>query len=117
MIKWGEGEIVDQYKVYIKKDAAGRVMDINSDAFLYDTTGWVQIDEGAGDRYHHAQGNYFPKPKYDERGIPRYAYVPDGDPKWRERTKEEMDADYVPPVSQPSAEELLNALMEGIADA
>ena len=101
---------MDQYKVYIKKDAAGRVMDINSDAFLYDTTGWVQIDEGAGDRYHHAQGNYFPKPKYDERGIPRYAYVPDGDPKWRERTKEEMDADYVPPEPVTPLEDRVDAV-------
>lgn len=104
------------YKVFIKINDAANIIDINSDAFISDTTSWLQIDEGAGDRYHHAQGNYFPKPKYDERGIPRYAYV-DGSPKWRERTQEEMDADYVPPVSQPSAEELLNALMEGIADA
>lgn len=105
------------YKVYIRHDASGRIMDVNSDAFLTDTTGWVQIDEGIGDRFHHAQGNYFPAPLYDERFIPRYTYVPDGDPKWRERTPEEMDADYVPPVVKPSADELLNALMEGIADA
>lgn len=105
------------YKVYIRHDASGRIMDVNSDAFLADVTGWERIDEGTGDRYHHAQGNYFPKPLYDDRGIPRYSYVPDGSPKWRERTQEEMDADYAPPVSQPSAEELLNALMEGIADA
>lgn len=108
---------MDVYKVYILYDDAGRVMDVNSDAFLSDATGWVQIDEGTGDRFRHAQNNYFPKPKYDDRGIPRYAYVPDGDPKWRERTKEEMDADYVPPVSKPSAEELLDALMEGIESA
>lgn len=62
--------------------------------------GWSKIDEGVGDRYLHSQNNYFPSPLYDERGIPRYAYVPDGDPKWRERTKEEMDADYVPPVTE-----------------
>ena len=103
--------------VYVKKDEGNRIISVDSNDFLSDTTGWIQIDAGAGDRYPHAQNNYFPKPKYDERGIPRYAYVPDGDPKWRERTQEEMDADYVPPVSQPSAEELLNALMEGIADA
>ncbi len=113
---------MDQYKVYIKKDDAGRVMDINSDAFLYDTTGWTQIDEGTGDRYHHAQGNYFPKPKYDERGIPRYAYVPEGNPKWRERTPEEMDADYVPPqpvktVDELAAEnELLRAQVQALSD-
>lgn len=105
------------YTVFVKADESHRITDVNSSAFLEDTRGWEQIDEGTGDRYHHAQNNYFPKPKYDERGIPRYAYVPDGNPKWRERTQEEMDADYVPPVSQPSAEELLNALMEGIADA
>lgn len=108
---------MDKYRVFIKTDESGRIIDVNSSAFLFDTTGCVQIDEGTGDRYHHAQNNYFPKPKYDERGIPRYAYVPDGDPKWRERTKEEMDADYVPPVVKPSADELLNALMEGIEDA
>lgn len=108
---------MDMYRVYAKINESGSIVEINSSAFLSDTTDWIQIDEGAGDRYHHAQNNYFPKPKYDERGIPRCAYVKDGDPKWRERTPEEMDADYVPPVSQPSAEELLNALMEGIEDA
>lgn len=107
----------DVYKVYIRRDDAERIIDVNSDAFLTEYNGWVQIDEGTGDRYHHAQGNYFPAILYDDRGIPRYAYVPDGSPKWRERTQEEMDADYVPPVSQPSAEELLDALMEGIANA
>lgn len=107
----------DVYKVYIRRDDAERIIDVNSDAFLTEYNGWVQIDEGTGDRYYHAQNNYFPKPKYDDRGIPRYAYIPDGNPKWRERTPEEMDADYVPPVVKPSAEELLNALMEGIADA
>ena len=107
----------DVYKVYIRRDDAERIIDVNSDAFLTETNDWTQIDEGVGDRYHHAQNNYFPKPKYDERGIPRYAYVPDGDPKWRERTAEEMDADYVTPVVKPSADELLNALMEGIEDA
>lgn len=108
---------MELYRVYTKINESGSIVEINSSAFLSDTTGWVQIDEGVGDRYHHAQNNYFPKPKYDERGIPRYAYVPDGDPKWRERTKEEMDADYVPPVYKPSAEELLDALMEGIESA
>ena len=104
------------YTVYAKLESE-KIINVDSSAFLSDTTDWVQIDEGTGDRYHHAQNNYFPKPKYDDRGIPRYAYVPDGSPKWRERTAEEMDADYVPPVVKPSAEKLLDALMEGIADA
>lgn len=101
---------METYAVYILLDVANRILSVDSSAFLPDTTGWVQIDEGAGTRYHHAQNNYFPKPKYDERGIPRYAYVPDGSPKWRERTKEEMDADYVPPEPVTPLEDRVGAV-------
>ena len=55
----------------------------------------------------HAQGNYFPKPIMDERGIYRYK-LEDGKPV--ERTQEEMDADYVPPAHQPSEAERIAAL-------
>lgn len=120
----------NSFKVFIVVTDTSNIIDVNSDAFLSDTTGWVQIDEGTGDRYHHAQNNYFPKPKYDERGIPRYAYVPDGSPKWRERTPEEMDADYVPPVSETTLadrvgaveirtgdlEEALNLILSGVTE-
>lgn len=105
------------YTVYVEIDERNRITNINSSGFLSLENGWSKIDEGVGDRYLHSQNNYFPSPLYDDRGIPRYAYVPDGSPKWRERTQEEMDADYTPPVSQPSAEELLEALMEGIESA
>ena len=98
-----------KYKIFIRVDDSDRIIDVNSSAFLSDTTGWVQIDEGTGDRYHHAQNNYLPKLQRDERGIPRYAYMPDGDPKWRERTAEEMDADYVPPPEPPKSNEELQA--------
>ena len=90
------------YGVYVKADETGRIIAINSDAFLPALSGWVKIDEGYGDRYHHAQGNYFDKPIMDERGICRYKLV-DGKPV--ERTQEEMDADYAPPVPVPTAEE------------
>ena len=106
--------MMESYKVFALADERDRILDINSDAFLADTAGWAQIDEGVGDRYHHAQGNYLPKPKYDERGIPRYK-LQNG--KAVERTPEEMDADYTPPEVEPTAEELLNAMMEGIANA
>lgn len=102
--------MTESYRVFALTDERDRILDINSDAFLADTAGWVQIDEGIGDRYHHAQGNYFPKSKFDERGIPRYAYVPDGNPKWRERTQEEMDADYVPPEPVPPLEDRVDAV-------
>lgn len=105
---------MNEYHVFVLTDEFGRIIDIDSDAFLADHVGWVQIDEGVGDRYHHAQGNYLLGPLYDERGIPRYK-LQDG--KAVERTQEEMEADYVPPEVQPTEEELLNAMMEGIANA
>ena len=103
-----------KFCVYVRTDNAQKITGINSDAFLPDISGWVQIDEGTGDRYHHAQGNYLPGPLYDERGIPRYKLV---NGQVVERTPEEIDADYTPPQLKPSAEDLLQALMEGIENA
>ena len=45
-------------QVYAKADAAERVEELGSSIFLTDLTGWVQIDEGEGERYAHAQGYY-----------------------------------------------------------
>ena len=95
------------YIVYVKVDESNRVTSINSSAFLADVTGWTEIDSGYGDKYHHAQGNYFDKPLRDERGICRYKLV-NGRPV--ERTKEEMDADYVPPEIKQSTDERIEQL-------
>ena len=81
------------YKVYAKTNAQNCITTINSDAFLSDTTGWTQIDEGDGDRYHHAQGNYLPGPLIDELGRYRYKLV---DGAAVERTPEEIAADILP---------------------
>ena len=114
------------YIVYIKMDNTNRITAIDSSAFLSDTTGWTEIDSGYGDKYHHAQGNYFPQPLYDERGIKRYkAYpfvdAPTGEIIARffkdgeeyvilERTQKEMDADYVPPEVKPTTEQRVDTL-------
>lgn len=98
---------VEPYVVYIRIDDANRIVDINNNAFLTDVNDWIEIDKGFGDKYHHAQGNYFPKPIYEERGIPVYKYV---DGKVLERTQEEIDADYHEPVPQPSETDI--ALVE-----
>lgn len=90
------------YIVYVKLDEANRITAVNSSAFLPDATGWTQIDSGFGDKFHHAQGNYFPQPVTDDRGICRYKLV-DGKPV--ERTASEMDADYVEPEIATSTEE------------
>ena len=111
------------YVVYVKVDESNRITTINSSAFLADVTGWTEIDSGYGDKYHHAQGNYFDKPLCDERGICRYKLV-NGRPV--ERTQEEMDADYVPPEVKPtdaerilqleSEKKLLTAQVQALSD-
>ena len=95
------------YDVYVKPDEAGRITAINSSAFLSDTDGWVKIDHGVSDKFHHAQGNYLDGPLMDERGVYRYKMV-DGKP--IERTQEEMDADYTPPEQRPTTEQRVDAL-------
>ena len=100
----------EPYIVYIKKDDENRITDINSSGFLRDTHDWIEIDRGYGDKYYHAQGNYFKKPIMDERGIYRYKLA-DGEPV--ERTEEEMDADFsARPVPPPSDKERIAQLEE-----
>ena len=63
------------YCVYIKTNSSGYITAVNSSAFLSDVTGWMQIDSGYGDKYHHAQGNYFPRCIVTARGGYRYKLV------------------------------------------
>ena len=93
---------MNPYIVYVKLDEENRITSVNSSAFLRETDGWTEIDSGFGDRYHHAQGNYFHQPVTDDRGIYRYKLV---DGAAVERTQEEMDADYVVPEPKPSTDE------------
>lgn len=68
-------EVAEQnsdYKVYIKTDKNGCITEINSSAFLQHTEGWTEIDRGIGDKFHHAQNNYFPFPLADAYGVYRY---------------------------------------------
>lgn len=96
-------------KVYVHADAHGRVIAINSDAFLPDATDWVQIDEGEGDRYHHAQGNYLPDGLTTTEGI--YRYKLEGGA-LAERAPEEIaaDIDALPP-PPPSTSDITRGTM------
>ena len=78
---------MDNYIVYVQTDGEGNIISINSSAFLSDTDGWTQIDEGIGDKYHHAQGNYFDKPIRDMYGVAQYELI---GRKVIERTEKEM---------------------------
>ena len=70
---------MEPYIVYARTNSSGYITAVNSSAFLPDHTGWVEIDRGCGDKYHHAQGNYFPESIYSDGGAYRYKLV-DGKP-------------------------------------
>lgn len=63
------------YKVFIKTNTDNEITAVNSSAFLTNTEGWTEIDSGVGDKYHHAQNNYFDKPLTDENGLCNYKFV------------------------------------------
>ena len=67
------------YIVYVKLNFDGYITEVNSSAFLTDTTDWMEIDSGYGDKYHHAQGNYFPNFIITDGGAYRYKII-DGTP-------------------------------------
>ena len=105
---------IETYKVYIKINAENIVTDINSSAFLSDLTGWTEIDEGTGDKYHHAQGNYLPLGLMTDDGIYRYEYV---DSELQERTEDEIqkERDARPPALEIMTLEEITAALNALA--
>lgn len=93
--------------VYVKTDETGRVIGINSDAFLPSTDGWEKIAEGHGDKFHHAQGNYLDMPLTDENGVYRYE-LKNG--KIKERKRKGMEADVQERPKQPTGGERIDEL-------
>ena len=64
----------EKIKVYVRVNENNEIIEVNSSVFLNDLTGWIFIDEGYGDKYAHAQSNYFEKSIEDEDGIYNYKY-------------------------------------------
>ena len=97
------------YEVYIKTNENGYIIAVNSSEFLTDTIGWIKIDEGYCDKYHHAQGNYFPESIFTDGGAYRYKLV-DGKPV--ECTAEEIAAqeEANKPEAVPTTEDRLKEL-------
>ena len=62
-------------RVYILLDEKERIVRIEGEYSLpSDLTGWVQIDEGYGDRFSLAQSHYLDGGLYTTQGIHRYKY-------------------------------------------
>lgn len=94
------------YIVYVKINSVGYITAVNSSAFLTDTSGWTEIDRGSGDKYHHAQGNYFPLPLMTEDGAYRYKLA-DGKPV--ECTPEEVQGQIKNDTGKASWQDVMEA--------
>ena len=92
---------ISKIKVYIQTDASKTVTDINSSIFLQNTTGWIEIDEGNGDKYAHAQSQYLEKGLMDEKGRYNYKY----DVELLELTEAEKESLFPPAPPKPTVED------------
>lgn len=112
------GDIVipqyNPYIVYVKPNLSGYITAINSSAFLTDTTGWCEIDQGYGDKYHHAQGNYFPEPIMTMGGAYRYKLV-DGKPVECSLEEIAQQEESNKPVQAPSQLDIIEAKLTYMA--
>lgn len=102
----------DKYIVYVRVNELGYIVEINSSAFISDTTGWIEIDSGYGDKYHHAQGNYFPQPLYGVRGCANYKLENNIPVKRSDKEKEAEIANR--PAPMPSYNDRVAALEEAM---
>ena len=94
-------------KVYIITNENNIITDINSSIFLNSIEGYTQIDEGSGDKYAHAQGNYLEKSLVDESGRFNYKFEYG---KILELTEEEKNTLFPKTeVSIPSKQEEINS--------
>lgn len=93
-------------KVYIKTNENNIITDINSSIFLNSIEGYTQIDEGSGDKYAHAQGNYLEKYLVDESGRYNYKFE---DGKILELTEEEKNVLFKKPEVATSKQEKINS--------
>ena len=102
-------------KVYIQTDAEGRILRCEGGYTTpADLTGWIEIDEGNGDKYNLCQSHYFDGGLYTMDGIPRYKW--DGSNAIL-RSKEELEADRSAlPHPEPTTLETRVAALEADAE-
>ena len=69
-------EMIEQpIKIYVKVNENNEIIDVGSSIFIKDLNGWIKIDEGFGDKYAHAQSQYFKKPLINEDGRYSFKYI------------------------------------------
>lgn len=95
-------------KVYVQMDEQNRILRCEGGYTTpADLTGWVQIDEGTGDKYNLCQSHYFEGGLYTMDGIPRYK-LQDGQA--QARSEEKISADRAArPEPEPTLQEQMGA--------
>lgn len=92
----------NKIKVYVKLDSNNCIIEIASSIQNIDTSQYIEIDEGIGQKYAHAQNYYLEgkKPLTDLKNRYNYKYI---DNKITELTEEEKELLF--PVEQPQPTE------------
>lgn len=101
-------------RVYVKTNENNEITEINSSIFLVDTEGYIEIDEGEGDKYAHAQGNYLAKPIMDMQRRYNYKLVDGEVVEIPEEEKPEVKPVEPQPVETSVWDELEQAYQEGV---
>ena len=92
-------------KVYVKVNENNEIIDVNSSIFLKDTTDYILIDEGQGDKYAHAQSQYLDLNLVDIYGRYNYRLV-DGNIEFINVEEKPV----IETVKRPSMEERLSSI-------
>ena len=68
-------EIIEKpISVYVETDSDNNIIKVFSSDFEEPQSTSIKIDEGFGDKYRHAQSQYFEKPLRNEDGEYNYTY-------------------------------------------
>jgi len=65
----------NKIQVYVRVDGNNVIIEIASSIQNIDFTNWIQIDEGQGDKYAHAQNSYLENKIMDSNGKCNYKLV------------------------------------------
>lgn len=100
-------------KVYIQTDAEGRIVRCEGGYTTpADLTGWIEIDEGTGDKYNLCQSHYFDGGLYTEDGIPRYEWTDEAAMLRSEDAIEQDRASVAQPEQPPTQQETESSVWE-----
>ena len=67
--------IEEPVKVYIEIDSNNNIIKVFSSDFESPIKTSIKVDEGFGDKFRHAQSQYFNKPLTNEYGNYNYSYI------------------------------------------